>query len=119
LNSNKLVIWLIGCGVGAIVALLAINLKPDERHLDRPIPQNVTSANPNFPPAMEGVIGSSIETGHAIQTLVNGDEIFPAMLDAIERAERSVNFETYIYWSGDVANRFADALSRKASGFTS
>jgi cardiolipin synthase len=63
---------------------------------------------------MEGVIGSSVQTGHWVQTLVNGNEIFPAMLEAIQGARNTVNLETYIYWSGDIADRFAEALSRKA-----
>jgi cardiolipin synthase len=46
--------------------------------------------------------------------LENGDEIFPAMLDAIRGAQRTITFETYIYWSGDVGKRFADALSERA-----
>jgi cardiolipin synthase len=49
--------------------------------------------------------------GNRIELLVNGDEIFPAMLSAIEEAEQSINFLSYIYWEGDIAVRFADALS--------
>jgi cardiolipin synthase len=36
------------------------------------------------------------------------------MLDAIEQAQRSVDLMTYVYWKGDIARRFADALSRAA-----
>jgi cardiolipin synthase len=40
----------------------------------------------------------------------DGDEIFPAMLGAVAAARSTINFETYIYWSGDIGRRFADAL---------
>jgi cardiolipin synthase A/B len=46
--------------------------------------------------------------------LVNGDQIFPAMLQAIRSARRSVTFETYIYWSGDIGREFAEALAERA-----
>ncbi|MBZ9761537.1 phospholipase D-like domain-containing protein [Mesorhizobium sp. CA8] len=49
-----------------------------------------------------------------VQTLVNGDEIFPAMLQAIGAAQASVDMETYIYWSGSVGYQFATALAAKA-----
>src|SRR4029079_2012692 len=40
--------------------------------------------------------------------------IFPAMLDAIRSATRTITFETYIYWSGDIGRQFADALCERA-----
>jgi cardiolipin synthase len=46
--------------------------------------------------------------------LQNGDEIFPAMLQAIRSARRTIAFETYIYWSGDTGREFSQALSERA-----
>ncbi|HWS79364.1 MAG TPA: phospholipase D-like domain-containing protein, partial [Thermomonas sp.] len=46
--------------------------------------------------------------------LENGDEIFPAMLEAIASAQKTITFETYIYWSGEVGQKFADALAERA-----
>ena len=62
---------------------------------------------------MQGFLGEPIEAGNKIETLANGDETFPAMLKAIAGAEKTVNFETYIFWSGEIAERFADALSER------
>ncbi len=39
-----------------------------------------------------------------------GHKIFPAMLEAIERAQRSVFLETYIFSTGPLGDRFRDAL---------
>lgn len=36
------------------------------------------------------------------------------MLEAIRNARHSITFETYIYWSGDIGQQFADALSERA-----
>ncbi len=41
-------------------------------------------------------------------------EIFPAMLRAIESAERSITFETFVYWEGEMVQKFSDALAAKA-----
>jgi cardiolipin synthase len=42
--------------------------------------------------------------------LRNGDEAFPAMLDAIAGAKISVRLETYIFADDDVGRRFQEAL---------
>jgi len=59
-------------------------------------------------------LDSPVLDGNEIELLVNGVEIFPAMLEAIEAAEESVNFLTYVYWTGDIARRMAGALTRAA-----
>jgi cardiolipin synthase len=64
--------------------------------------------------SLEGIIGVPFTQGNRLQVLRNGDEIFPAMLEAIERAERTVDFLTFVYWRGEVGVRFADALSDRA-----
>lgn len=52
--------------------------------------------------------------GNRIRLLVNGDEIYPAMLAAIARATQSINLESYIFWSGEAAGKFEDALVERA-----
>ena len=64
--------------------------------------------------ALETTLGTPFTEGNAIQPLRNGEEIFPPMLEAIGRAERLVEFLTFVYWTGDVAWRFADALAERA-----
>ncbi|PYR76290.1 MAG: cardiolipin synthase B [Acidobacteria bacterium] len=44
----------------------------------------------------------------------NGEQFYPAMLDAIRGATRSINMECYIFQDGRVAKRFIDALSERA-----
>ena len=59
-------------------------------------------------------LDAAVLEGNRIELLENGVEIFPAMLEAIEQAEESVNFLTYVYWTGDIAKRVAGALTRAA-----
>ncbi|MCX5207871.1 phospholipase D-like domain-containing protein [Kitasatospora sp. NBC_00240] len=64
---------------------------------------------------LEGLIGIAATEGNELLPLRNGDEIFPAMLGAIEGARRTVDMTTFVYWRGDIAGRFARALARKAA----
>ena len=47
-----------------------------------------------------------------VQALVNGDEAFPAMLAAIEKATVSVSLATYIFDNDRSGNQFVAALAR-------
>lgn len=46
--------------------------------------------------------------------LRTGDEAFVTMLDVIDKAERTVRFETYIFVRGEPGDRFREALTRAA-----
>ncbi len=50
--------------------------------------------------------------GNCVRPLVNGDEAYPAMLEAIDGAERSVGLSTYIFDRDPAGERFLDALAR-------
>lgn len=52
--------------------------------------------------------------GNKIDLLENGDVYFPAMLAAIHGAEKSVNFQAYIFFSDSVGRAFRDALCERA-----
>lgn len=63
---------------------------------------------------LEYALGARFSDGNQVEVLRNGVEIFPAMLEAIASARESVDLVTFVYWTGDIARRFGDALSRKA-----
>ncbi len=65
--------------------------------------------------ALVSAMGVPFFEGNSVQILKNGDEIFPAMLAAIEEAQAQVDFLTYVYWTGDAANRFGEALCDAAA----
>ena len=52
--------------------------------------------------------------GNKIDLLQNGDEYFPAMLEAIGAARKTVNFQAYIVYSDAVGSAFRDALCERA-----
>lgn len=73
-----------------------------------------SAASAEFRQATGSLLGGNFVAGNSIQTLVNGREIFPAMLSAIRSARKSVDFETYVMWDGEIARKLADALAERA-----
>ncbi|MFH9471308.1 phosphatidylserine/phosphatidylglycerophosphate/cardiolipin synthase family protein [Streptomyces clavifer] len=63
---------------------------------------------------LERLIGIAATEGNALVPLRNGDAIFAAMLGAIRDAEHTVDMMTFVYWRGDIARDFAEALSERA-----
>lgn len=97
-----------------VVFIIALNLMPDRRDLREPVPHVHSVADPAFVRSMGSIFGGDVRGGHQIETLINGDAIFESMLEAIAGAQDTINFETYIYWSGSIAQRFAHSLADKA-----
>lgn len=52
--------------------------------------------------------------GNKIETLVNGAEYFPAMLEAVKRAEKTITFETFVAVNAKVTYDLVMALSERA-----
>ncbi|MEO6653377.1 MAG: phospholipase D-like domain-containing protein [Ilumatobacteraceae bacterium] len=62
--------------------------------------------------AMVAINGVPTTSGNRLELLRNGEQIFPAMLAAIDDADRSIDLLTFVYWSGDIGAQFADAIAR-------
>ena len=60
------------------------------------------------------MLGPQIIKGNKVETLLNGDQIFPSMLAEIQAVKSTLTFETYIYWSGSIGREFVDALQERA-----
>ncbi|MGV9255732.1 phospholipase D-like domain-containing protein [Streptomyces sp. NPDC003697] len=63
---------------------------------------------------LERLIGIAATEGNELVPLRNGDAIFPAMLEAIRGARHTIDMMTFVYWRGEVAREFADALAERA-----
>jgi cardiolipin synthase A/B len=96
------------------LVLLAVNFSSGEKKIERELPRLYSTHDPQFLRAMGSLLGPGIAGGNLAQELLNGDQIFPAMLAAIRGAQRSITFETYIYWSGDIGREFSAALAERA-----
>lgn len=65
--------------------------------------------------AAEALTQAPITRGNRAELLVNGDRIFPAFLETIAGARQTVNLLTYVYWTGEIADRVADAVCERAT----
>jgi cardiolipin synthase len=97
-----------------VAGLIALNLTAGEKQVERPLARLYDTSDPQFARAMGVLLGPPLVAGNRFDVLLNGDEIFPAMLSAIRSAKRTITFESYIYWSGAVGREFADALAERA-----
>ena len=63
---------------------------------------------------LEGVLGRPMQAGNTITRLRNGDQIFPAMVQAMQAARRSIDLLTFVYWTGQPAQVIGQTLEDKA-----
>lgn len=96
------------------VVIVIINFRTPEKKIQHHISHLYGVADRQFEREMRALLGPAILPGNHITALQNGDEIFPAMLIAIRAANSTIDFETYIYWSGQTGEAFAQALSERA-----
>lgn len=111
---KRIVAYLAAAALGAVAALLIVNLTPEAAVIRQVVPHTFKASDPQFRRSMSGYSNGAVFSGNAVQTLVNGDEIFPSMLAEIAEARSTINFETYIYWSGKIGYEFARTLGAKA-----
>lgn len=64
---------------------------------------------------LEGVLGVPATEGNRVEVLRNGDEIFPALFDAIDAADHTIDFLTFVYWEGKVGTHLAESLAKRAT----
>ena len=63
---------------------------------------------------LQSTCQAALHHRNKVDIFTNGPEFYPAMLDAIRGATRSVNMECYIFQPGRIADQFIDALSDRA-----
>ena len=97
-----------------VVTLVVVNLMPTQQRIEHRIERLYDTGSPDYFRSLGVLLGPPVLAGNRVEALQNGREIFPSMLAAIRGARRTITFESYIYWSGDVGQAFADALSERA-----
>jgi cardiolipin synthase A/B len=71
-------------------------------------------ASRDFLVGISGLVNSPLESGGTVKLLNNGDEIFPAILEAVRQAKKTVNFSVYIWEPGKVSDSVFEALTERA-----
>jgi cardiolipin synthase len=115
-RSKRTMLIVIAATVIVTLALvmLALNLSSGEKQIKEEIPHLYSIDDSQFARTMGVALGPAIVGGNRFQAMHNGDEIFPAMLEAIRSAKKTITFETYIYWSEEIGKEFAEALAERA-----
>jgi cardiolipin synthase len=88
------------------------------RRLDKPIDHQV-EANYSvrdlaFRESIGHLVSAPLLPGNKVTPLINGTQIFPAMLEAIDRAEKTITLENFIFRSGKLSAQLVPALAAKA-----
>jgi cardiolipin synthase A/B len=97
-----------------LVSLVVRVLTSREKKIDYRIEHLFPVGDEQFLRSMENLLPPAALGGNQITAYVNGDQFFPAMLDAIRAARHTITFETFIYWEGEIGRAFADALVARA-----
>jgi cardiolipin synthase len=115
-GKRKSILLVIGITVLAtsLTLIVLLNFKTPEKVLERKIEHRYAVSDPQFRREMSVMLGPAILRGNHVTALQNGNETFPAMLSAIASAQKSITFETFIYWSGEIGEKFSQALSERA-----
>jgi len=114
MRVKRSVVALITCIATVVVGLLTLNFMPSEKQIETQLTRQYDTNDPQFRRSLGVLLGPPIVEGNKVDVLLNGDQIFPAMLKAIREAKKTITFETYIYWSESIGREFADALAERA-----
>lgn len=96
------------------VAVVAFLLRWPERAPTLGLDHTAPVGSAEFLDTLAGLTGVAFVPGNTVDVLENGDAFYPAMLDAIARAQASVTMEQYIFWEGAMGDAFAAAFAERA-----
>jgi cardiolipin synthase len=114
MRTKPVVIALISSIVTLIAGFLLLNFMPSEKKIEQQLVRKYDVEDPQFRRSMGVLLGPPIVEGNKVEVLLNGDQIFASMLQAIRSAQRTITFETYIYWSETIGKEFSEALIERA-----
>ena len=112
MSNFWVVLW--ACLGTLAITLIAINLTGGEKRIEKKLPRLYDADDEAFRRSLGSLLGPDLVEGNQVDVLVNGEQIFPAMLEAIASAQRTITFETFIYWSGRIGERFVEALCKRS-----
>jgi cardiolipin synthase len=99
--------------LGALILAVGANLRTTEKRLLYRPRRLYTSGDADFRRALGILLGPPLVSGNHITSLVNGEQIYAAMLNAIRTARTNITFETFVFRDG-VGAQFVEELSAAA-----
>lgn len=114
MRASKVTISITSCILTLLVGFLALNFAPGEKQIETQLKTQYDIHDAQFRRSVGVLLGPPIIEGNKVETLLNGEQIFPAMLAAIRGAKKTITLETYIYWSETIGEEFSEALAERA-----
>lgn len=106
--------WIVLC-LGFLAVVLLFCLFVLRRHsLEYHLEHTFAVRDPEFFGSALALSDPVAIGGNKIEMFANGDEYFPAMLQAIRSAQQTVNFAAYIFDSDEIGRQFRDAFCERA-----
>ncbi|HEX2064588.1 MAG TPA: phospholipase D-like domain-containing protein [Acidimicrobiales bacterium] len=79
-----------------------------------PVPSSPDPPAGQYRRALECLLGVAATDGNQVDVLRNGDEAFPAMLDAIGASTSTIDLSTFGPWGGTIGDEFAGAVAERS-----
>lgn len=121
MTVKRPLLWFVISAMSIVLVVLAINVAlfnalPKPIRLVHGLELDYSVQDPAFERSMGALLQNPVQPGNSVEIIRDGENIYPAMIDAIEQARYSVTFETYEFWgeasAGKVTQALADASSR-------
>jgi cardiolipin synthase len=96
-----------------LLLVVALGLAACARVQPHVLLPNVQLGEPSFFPTLEAYASAPITARNAVEVLLNGEEIFPAMTEAIRSARTSITYAQYYFEDGPVARDMVEALAER------
>lgn len=101
---------LFAVGLLAVIMVFSALFLPDFNEPNFTTPADPAAESPDFTDLLADALNVQILRGGTARNLENGDAFYPAILGAIDAARLSVNFQCYIWESGELSERLVGAL---------
>jgi cardiolipin synthase len=113
-RHGKLHTILLVIGAATVLSILgsifiAAGTAPDKLYSDRDV---AAVDSELFANSLSNLVNAPLERGGSVTPLNNGDEFLPALVEAIDNAEKTINFSVYIWKEGVFSDTVLDALLR-------
>ena len=106
MTRRRNTVWLIGITLFGLVSAACARV---QSHFELP---KVAAEDPSFLPTIEAYT-STAHGGNSTTLLLNGDQIFPAQLEAIRSARVTISYAQYFYEEGPIGREIAEALAER------
>lgn len=111
MESIPLVIFLTVLALAVLMGLVIWSIK---RHRSPKLKVDCNASIQDLVPTLAGLTVSTPTHGNSVEVLING-KFFDVLIERIDAAQHSVNFETFLWKEGALGRRLADALIGRAT----